>query len=568
MTFLWAPLLVLVLAIPLGVAAYLARGPPSPPAAGRLRHARVRPPAERRPAARRRWRRRIPAACMVAGLALVVLALARPEAVVSVPRVEGTVILAFDVSGSMAATDLAPTRMEAAKAAARAFVERQPATVRIGVVAFSDSGFSIQVPTDDAVQVTAAIDRLAPERGTVDRPRHRHRPDDDRHRRGRARRRLLHEPLARPVARGVARARRHVRVRGDRAADRRREQPDARSARGGRRRSRAQGPDLHGRDRHRGRERRSRSRASGSTASSTKRCCARSRTRPAATYFAAADPAALTAVYDSVETRLVVRPEPMEVTSLFAGAGLLILVAGGIASLVVLGRAAVNGLAGTDRRIRGPRDGPAVARSRWCCSASCRSSSSSGSDPAAPPSGGPLLEPGARHGCACRARRGSAATCRSPCSCSPSAASPLRSRDRQRSWPCRPARRRSSWRSTCRAACAPRTSRPTGCWRPRPPPPRSSSGRARPTRIGIVAFAGFAEMVLAPTTDREVLLDVVADPGDRAAHRDRQRDPRIDRRHRRDRRIGRPEPGRGRPARGRRRRRCRRAPMRRRSSCC
>ena len=75
--------------------------------------------------------------------------MARPQRVVSVPALEGTVILAFDVSGSMAATDLAPTRMEAAKAAARAFVEHQPATVRIGVVAFSDSGFSVQVPTND-----------------------------------------------------------------------------------------------------------------------------------------------------------------------------------------------------------------------------------------------------------------------------------------------------------------------------------------------------------------------------------------------------------------------------------
>ena len=63
------------------------------------------------------------------------------------PRIEGTVILAFDVSGSMAADDLEPTRMEAAKAAARAFVERQPTSILIGVVAFSDSGFSIQVPT-------------------------------------------------------------------------------------------------------------------------------------------------------------------------------------------------------------------------------------------------------------------------------------------------------------------------------------------------------------------------------------------------------------------------------------
>ena len=81
------------------------------------------------------------AACSI-GLAVLVIAMARPQGVISVPRVEGTVILAFDVSGSMAATDLPPTRMEAAKAAARAFVEQQPPTVRIGVVAFSDSGLS------------------------------------------------------------------------------------------------------------------------------------------------------------------------------------------------------------------------------------------------------------------------------------------------------------------------------------------------------------------------------------------------------------------------------------------
>ena len=56
--------------------------------------------------------------------------------------------------------------MEAAKAAARAFVERQPPSVLIGVVAFSDSGFSIQVPTADQTLVLAAIDRLDPERGT------------------------------------------------------------------------------------------------------------------------------------------------------------------------------------------------------------------------------------------------------------------------------------------------------------------------------------------------------------------------------------------------------------------
>jgi Ca-activated chloride channel family protein len=69
--------------------------------------------------------------------------------VVSLPRVEGTVILVFDVSGSMAATDLTPTRMEAAKAAARNFVQKQPISIQIGVVAFSDSGLSVQGPTND-----------------------------------------------------------------------------------------------------------------------------------------------------------------------------------------------------------------------------------------------------------------------------------------------------------------------------------------------------------------------------------------------------------------------------------
>jgi Ca-activated chloride channel family protein len=93
-------------------------------------------------------------------------ALSRPQAVVSLPREEGTVILAFDVSASMAANDLAPSRIEAAKVAAKDFVARQPVTVSIGVVAFSDSGVSVQAPTNDQATVVSAIDRLTPQRGT------------------------------------------------------------------------------------------------------------------------------------------------------------------------------------------------------------------------------------------------------------------------------------------------------------------------------------------------------------------------------------------------------------------
>jgi Ca-activated chloride channel family protein len=80
--------------------------------------------------------------------------------------VEGIVILAFDVSGSMSATDFEPTRMEAAKEVGREFVKRQPGTVKVGVVSFSDNGFSMQLPTNDQEAILASIDRLRPERGT------------------------------------------------------------------------------------------------------------------------------------------------------------------------------------------------------------------------------------------------------------------------------------------------------------------------------------------------------------------------------------------------------------------
>jgi Ca-activated chloride channel family protein len=110
--------------------------------------------------------RHVPTTFFLIGLAILTLSLARPQAVVSLPRVEGTVILAFDVSGSMAATDLKPTRMEAAKVAAQDFIQHQPAGVVIGVVAFSDSGFAVQPPTNDRDALLAAIKRLAPQHGT------------------------------------------------------------------------------------------------------------------------------------------------------------------------------------------------------------------------------------------------------------------------------------------------------------------------------------------------------------------------------------------------------------------
>ena len=112
-------------------------------------------------------RRHIPPAFFIVGLAFMLFALARPTAVVALPSQEGTVILTIDVSGSMQADDLKPSRMEAAKSAAAAFVENQPSGVKIGIVAFSDSANVVQSPTQDKTALLAAIDRLQPQLGTA-----------------------------------------------------------------------------------------------------------------------------------------------------------------------------------------------------------------------------------------------------------------------------------------------------------------------------------------------------------------------------------------------------------------
>ena len=111
-------------------------------------------------------RRHIPFALFALGLALAGFALARPTMTISLPAREGTVILAFDVSNSMRAEDLEPTRIEAAKVAARAFVEQQPKTIRIGVVAFGDSAVTVLRPSNVKAEVVAAINRLSVSGGT------------------------------------------------------------------------------------------------------------------------------------------------------------------------------------------------------------------------------------------------------------------------------------------------------------------------------------------------------------------------------------------------------------------
>ena len=102
----------------------------------------------------------------IAGVAVLALAVAGPAASVPVSHASGTVILAMDVSGSMAATDVAPSRLAAAKQAALSFINAQPASVDIGVVAFQQGGLEAALPTADHATVSAAVRRLTAGGGT------------------------------------------------------------------------------------------------------------------------------------------------------------------------------------------------------------------------------------------------------------------------------------------------------------------------------------------------------------------------------------------------------------------
>jgi Ca-activated chloride channel family protein len=164
MAFLWPEMLWLLLSMPALVGAYLLLLRRRKRAA--LQYASLSIIKEAL-AAHPSVRRHLPPLLMLVGLTLMITAMARPAAVITLPSQHETVILAMDISGSMRAADIEPSRIAAAQAAARAFVSEQPRHTRIGVVTFAGTAAVAQAPTQNREEILAAIDRFQLQRATA-----------------------------------------------------------------------------------------------------------------------------------------------------------------------------------------------------------------------------------------------------------------------------------------------------------------------------------------------------------------------------------------------------------------
>ncbi len=113
------------------------------------------------------WRRHVPPLLLLLAFTTLLLAVARPTAMLTLPLSERTIMLAMDVSGSMRAEDVKPNRLVASQEAAKAFVNNLPREVRVGVVAFAGTAAVVQAPTTSRDDVIKAIDRFQLQRGTA-----------------------------------------------------------------------------------------------------------------------------------------------------------------------------------------------------------------------------------------------------------------------------------------------------------------------------------------------------------------------------------------------------------------
>jgi Ca-activated chloride channel family protein len=163
MTLLWPGFLALLVLVPLLALAYVWAMRRRKPAA--IRYSSLSLVREALPRASRR--RHVPVVLVLAAVACLALALSRPVTVAAVPTNQTTVILTIDVSGSMCSTDVPPTRIEAAEAAASDFITHQGANSQIGIVAFSGFAELVQAPTRDTARLLNAIHSLTTGRRTA-----------------------------------------------------------------------------------------------------------------------------------------------------------------------------------------------------------------------------------------------------------------------------------------------------------------------------------------------------------------------------------------------------------------
>lgn len=164
MTFIWMDMLWLLLLVPLLMAAYVWLLRRRRKAAVRYANLALVKQAMGRSVG---WRRHVPPALFLAAITVLIIATARPAAVVELASSRATVILSMDVSGSMRARDIEPSRMEASQAAAKEFIRSQPADVQIGIVAFASAAVLVQAPTVDREALYQAIDAFDLRRGTA-----------------------------------------------------------------------------------------------------------------------------------------------------------------------------------------------------------------------------------------------------------------------------------------------------------------------------------------------------------------------------------------------------------------
>jgi Ca-activated chloride channel family protein len=113
------------------------------------------------------WRRHVPPLLFLLAITALLLAAARPLAVILLPTQQETIMLAMDVSGSMRAADVKPNRLEASQVAAKAFLAELPRNVKVGIVAFAGSAQVAQIPTVNREDLVTAIDRFQLQRGTA-----------------------------------------------------------------------------------------------------------------------------------------------------------------------------------------------------------------------------------------------------------------------------------------------------------------------------------------------------------------------------------------------------------------